>query len=169
MIDFNDKDFTFSEEYHKYFQRKVHNIVKLTSMLANMFPWADIDKSKKALEMYNELKYNIESDFKKENNIEDKEDNYVYFSDKKIKDALKQAITEWDQETIEALQKENKCSVTYTVNVQEDEHGPLIELPPEIIEELGWKENDIVTWHIKEDGSVTIEKEVYNEVEDDQG
>lgn len=164
MIDFNDKDFTFSQEYHAYFQRKVHNIVKLTAMLTNMLPWADTDKSKNALEMYNDLKYNIEADFRRENNIkEDPKDDYIYLSDKKIKEALKEAITEWDQETIEALEKSNKCSVTYTINVQEDENGPLIELPPEIIEELGWKENDIVTWHIQKDGSVFIEKEVYDE------
>lgn len=167
MIDFNDKDFTFSEEYHAYFQRKVHNVVKLTAMLMNMLPWADINKSKIALEMYNNLRYNIESDFKKENNIkEDPEDSYVYLSDKKIKEALKEALTEWNQKTIEAIKKESKCSVTYTVNVQEDENGPLIELPPEIIEELGWKENDIVTWSIRKNGSVSIEKEVYDETED---
>jgi len=167
MIDFNDKDFTFSKEYHAYFQRKIHNVVKLTAMLTNLLPWADMDKAKSALEMYNTLRYTIESDFKKENNIkEDPEDSYVYLSDKKIKEALKEAITEWDQEAIETLEKSNKCSVTYTVNVQEDENGPLIELPPEIIEELGWKENDIVTWHIKKDGSVIIEKEVYDETED---
>jgi hypothetical protein len=167
MTELNETSFIDSLEYHAYFQRKIHNIVKLTAMMDNLFPWADAEKTKIMLEIYENLRYNIEKDFKKENNIEDEDSNkYVYLSESKIKNSLKEAIKEWDQEVAEEIKKSNKCSVTYTINVQEDEHGPLIELPPEVIEELGWKENDIVTWHIKEDGSVIIEKEVYNEAED---
>jgi hypothetical protein len=135
-------------------------------MMGNLFPCADTEKTKNMLEVYENLRYGIERDFKKDNNIDQENDSYVYLSDKKIKNTFKEAIKELDEEVLEELKKKNKCSITYTLNIQEDENGPLIELPAEIIEELGWKENDIVTWHIREDGSVTIEKEVYDESEE---
>ena len=44
---------------------------------------------------------------------------------------------------------------SYIIEVQEDQDGELfIELPEEIIEELGWQEGDILSWNLKGEGIV---------------
>jgi bifunctional DNA-binding transcriptional regulator/antitoxin component of YhaV-PrlF toxin-antitoxin module len=44
---------------------------------------------------------------------------------------------------------------SYTVEVQENEQGELfIEFPDELIDELGWKEGDILNWDLKGEGIV---------------
>jgi hypothetical protein len=43
------------------------------------------------------------------------------------------------------------------VEVKEDAHGELyIELPPELIESLGWNEESTVLWTIDDDGKVRL-------------
>jgi bifunctional DNA-binding transcriptional regulator/antitoxin component of YhaV-PrlF toxin-antitoxin module len=45
--------------------------------------------------------------------------------------------------------------MNYTLEVQEDNNGNyFIELPNEIIEELGWKEGDILEWKLKGQGVI---------------
>ncbi len=45
--------------------------------------------------------------------------------------------------------------MNYTLEVQEDNNGNyFIELPNEMIEELGWKEGDILEWKLKGQGVV---------------
>jgi bifunctional DNA-binding transcriptional regulator/antitoxin component of YhaV-PrlF toxin-antitoxin module len=44
---------------------------------------------------------------------------------------------------------------SYTVEVQENEQEELfIEFPDELIDELGWKEGDILNWDLKGEGIV---------------
>ena len=44
---------------------------------------------------------------------------------------------------------------SYVVEVQENENGELfIEFPDELIDELGWKEGDILNWDLKGEGIV---------------
>jgi bifunctional DNA-binding transcriptional regulator/antitoxin component of YhaV-PrlF toxin-antitoxin module len=44
---------------------------------------------------------------------------------------------------------------SYVVEVQESENGELfIECPDELIDELGWKEGDILNWDLKGEGIV---------------
>ena len=46
-----------------------------------------------------------------------------------------------------------------TVVVQEDENGELyIELPPDLIEQLGWDENTEVLWVVEDDGKIILRK-----------
>ena len=45
--------------------------------------------------------------------------------------------------------------MNYTLEVQEDNNGNyFIELPNEMIEELGWKEGDILEWKLKGQGVI---------------
>jgi len=45
--------------------------------------------------------------------------------------------------------------MSYILEVQEDDNGELfVTFPDELIEELGWKEDDILEWNIKGDGVV---------------
>jgi bifunctional DNA-binding transcriptional regulator/antitoxin component of YhaV-PrlF toxin-antitoxin module len=44
---------------------------------------------------------------------------------------------------------------SYIIEIQEDQDGELfIQLPEEIIEELGWQEGDILSWNLKGEGIV---------------
>jgi bifunctional DNA-binding transcriptional regulator/antitoxin component of YhaV-PrlF toxin-antitoxin module len=43
----------------------------------------------------------------------------------------------------------------YIIEIQENNSGDLfIELPDELIDELGWQEGDILNWDLKGDGIV---------------
>ena len=43
----------------------------------------------------------------------------------------------------------------YIIEIQENNSGDLfIELPEELIDELGWQEGDILNWDLKGDGIV---------------
>jgi bifunctional DNA-binding transcriptional regulator/antitoxin component of YhaV-PrlF toxin-antitoxin module len=45
--------------------------------------------------------------------------------------------------------------MSYILEVQEDDNGEFfITFPDELIEELGWEEDDILEWNIKGDGVV---------------
>lgn len=52
----------------------------------------------------------------------------------------------------------------YTVTLEEDpQTGDLIlPFPPEMLEELGWKEGDVLQWVAQEDGSYMIVKKDLN-------
>lgn len=46
------------------------------------------------------------------------------------------------------------------VLVQEDEHGDLyIDLPPDMISELGWDENTNLLWSVTENGTILLREE----------
>jgi hypothetical protein len=48
---------------------------------------------------------------------------------------------------------------TYTATVEEDENGDaIIPLPPEMLEELGWKEGDTIDWKDNGNGSFSLTK-----------
>lgn len=51
-------------------------------------------------------------------------------------------------------------NIRYEVITQEDpETGDLlIPIPPEILKEMGWKENDEIELDIKEDGTIYVQK-----------
>lgn len=43
----------------------------------------------------------------------------------------------------------------YIIEVQEDQDGELfIELPDDLIEELGWEEGDVLSWDVQGEGIV---------------
>lgn len=45
--------------------------------------------------------------------------------------------------------------MSYILEVQEDENGdPFIQLPYEVIEDLGWQEGDILNWDVRGTGIV---------------
>ena len=45
--------------------------------------------------------------------------------------------------------------MSYILEVQEDENGePIITLPDELIEELGWLEGDLLDWDIRANGII---------------
>lgn len=45
--------------------------------------------------------------------------------------------------------------MSYILEVQEDDNGDLfITFPDEIIEELGWQEDDILEWNLKGEGII---------------
>jgi hypothetical protein len=46
-------------------------------------------------------------------------------------------------------------SANYIIEVQEDSDGELfIQLPDDLIEELGWIEGDILSWNLKGEGII---------------
>ena len=50
-------------------------------------------------------------------------------------------------------------SISYVVEVQENQDGDLfIVLPDEVIEELGWEENDLLSWDVKGDGIILSDR-----------
>lgn len=47
------------------------------------------------------------------------------------------------------------------MTVQEDENGELyIELPDELMEEMGWDENTELVWTVTEDGTIGLRKRI---------
>lgn len=45
--------------------------------------------------------------------------------------------------------------MSYILEVQEDDNGDLfITFPDEVIEELGWQEDDILEWNLKGEGII---------------
>ena len=45
--------------------------------------------------------------------------------------------------------------MSYVLEVQEDENGDcFITLPEEVIDELGWKEDDVLSWDVRSNGIV---------------
>lgn len=45
--------------------------------------------------------------------------------------------------------------MSYILEVQEDDNGDLfLVFPDEIMEELGWQENDILEWNLQGDGII---------------
>jgi bifunctional DNA-binding transcriptional regulator/antitoxin component of YhaV-PrlF toxin-antitoxin module len=54
------------------------------------------------------------------------------------------------------MSNENKV---WSIPVQEDKNGDaFIEFPPELIEQVGWKEGDRLKWTEQKDGSFVLEK-----------
>ena len=46
-------------------------------------------------------------------------------------------------------------STNYIIEIQEDQDGELfIELPGDLIEELGWEEGDVLSWDVQGEGIV---------------
>ncbi len=57
---------------------------------------------------------------------------------------------------------ENK---SLSVVVQEDENGELyIELPANILEDMGWEDTSNLEWHIEQDGSIILREKEDNDV-----
>lgn len=46
----------------------------------------------------------------------------------------------------------------YTVKLVEDGEDLILPLPPDLLEELGWQENDVLTWTDNKNGSWTLSK-----------
>lgn len=46
----------------------------------------------------------------------------------------------------------------YTVEIIEEGDDVILPLPPEMLEELGWKEDDILVWTDNKDGSWSLSK-----------
>ena len=55
---------------------------------------------------------------------------------------------------------------TWTLTVEEDpENGDcILTFPPDLLEQAGWKEGDILEWKDRGDGSWLLEKRVYNKL-----
>jgi len=52
----------------------------------------------------------------------------------------------------------------YTVEVQQVDEC-FIEIPPELLEKVGWKEGDSITFDIRENGAIHLKKVEFEEVE----
>ena len=45
--------------------------------------------------------------------------------------------------------------MSYILEVEEDENGEqFITLPPEVLEDLGWEEGDLLNWDVKANGII---------------
>ncbi len=54
---------------------------------------------------------------------------------------------------------------SYTIDVQEDAEGELfIEFPPEMMEEVGWKEGDNLLWTDNKNGTWTLTKKPVTQI-----
>ena len=55
---------------------------------------------------------------------------------------------------------------SWTVEIQEDpDTGDcILELPPEMLAQVGWKEGDTLTWTDQGDGSWSLSKKAVNEI-----
>ena len=54
----------------------------------------------------------------------------------------------------------------YTVNLEEDANGDLVlPFPQDLLEEVGWKEGDILNWKDNEDGTFSLTKKSDDETE----
>jgi hypothetical protein len=49
---------------------------------------------------------------------------------------------------------------SWTLNVEEDPEtsDAMLTFPPELLEQVGWKEGDTIIWKIQQDGSCILEK-----------
>lgn len=58
------------------------------------------------------------------------------------------------------MAKKNSTNIRYEVITQEDpETGDLIiPIPPQVLEDLGWKEGDQVAFEIAKDGKIYVKK-----------
>lgn len=49
-------------------------------------------------------------------------------------------------------------NMKYTVELIEEGDDVILPLPPEMIEQLGWKEDDVLVWTDNKDGSWSLSK-----------
>lgn len=50
--------------------------------------------------------------------------------------------------------------MTWTAYVQQEGDDLLLPLPDELLEEVGWKQGDVLVWSINDDGTVTLTKKI---------
>lgn len=57
-------------------------------------------------------------------------------------------------------------SKSYTVYLEEDQNTSdlILPLPPELLEEVGWKEGDTINWHDNKDGTFTMSNKIETEL-----
>ena len=51
-------------------------------------------------------------------------------------------------------------NTSYTVTLEGDEEECYLPLPDELLDNLGWYENDILEWIVNDDNTITIRKVV---------
>ena len=51
-------------------------------------------------------------------------------------------------------------NTSYTVTLEGDEEECFLPLPDELLDNLGWYENDILEWIVNDDNTITIRKVV---------
>ena len=49
-------------------------------------------------------------------------------------------------------------NTSYTVTLEGDEEECFLPLPDELLDNLGWYENDILEWIVNDDNTITIRK-----------
>jgi hypothetical protein len=57
----------------------------------------------------------------------------------------------------------NNALKSWILEVQQDPDNPdelILEFPPDILEQTGWKEGDSLIWTINDDNSITLSKKV---------
>lgn len=55
----------------------------------------------------------------------------------------------------------HQLTKVWSVTLEEDPYDPegcILPFPPEVIEQVGWKEGDTLLWNVGEDGKIRISK-----------
>ena len=55
---------------------------------------------------------------------------------------------------------DTNLNTSYTVTLEEDGDECILPLPDELLDNLGWYENDILEWIVNDDNTITIRKVV---------
>jgi hypothetical protein len=55
---------------------------------------------------------------------------------------------------------DTNLNTSYTVTLEGDEEECYLPLPDELLDNLGWYENDILEWIVNDDNTITIRKVV---------
>lgn len=55
---------------------------------------------------------------------------------------------------------DTNLNTSYTVTLEGDEEECFLPLPDELLDNLGWYENDILEWIVNDDNTITIRKVV---------
>ena len=53
---------------------------------------------------------------------------------------------------------DTNLNTSYTVTLEGDEEECFLPLPDELLDNLGWYENDILEWIVNDDNTITIRK-----------
>lgn len=54
---------------------------------------------------------------------------------------------------------------SWTITLEEDGEDLILPFPPDLLEQTGWKEGDVLLWDMKEDGRIVLSKKEENGIE----
>lgn len=54
---------------------------------------------------------------------------------------------------------------SWSITLEEDGEDLILPFPDDLLEQVGWKEGDVLIWDMKDDGSVILSKKEENGIE----